>query len=136
MSSGSARFVEWLDARETLPPLWKNRQPKRELFMATVGSVFERLLKKREYLVVRAYGEMVDLLASEGNVEGAIQLEGLWNELADRYQYSLLCGYSLEKLVHEAGEDGCRRVLRQHTHALPPEEVNAQTAQTPGLAHG
>ncbi len=31
--------------------------------------------------IVRAYGEMVDLLWKDGNVDGAVQLEALWNEL-------------------------------------------------------
>lgn len=113
----------WLDARETLASFMVGLLPDRELFIATVGSVFERLLNKRHYLVVRAYGEMVDLLWSDGNLEGAIRLEELWNELADQYKYSLLCGYSVDHFLHEAGVDDIRLVCERHTHALPFEPI-------------
>ena len=124
----SDRFVLWLDARTALSSFMEGGMPNRELFQATVGSVFERVLDKRSYLIVRAFGEMVDLLASDGNVDGAVMLEGLWNELASRYQYSLLCGYSVDRLFHEAGKDGLSRVLNQHTHVLPLEGIDGHAA--------
>jgi len=113
----SGRLAIWLDARETLAAFMEGGRPDRELFLATVGSVFDRLLRKREYLLVRAYGEMVDLLCQDGNVEGALALEGLWNELANRYAYSLLCGYSMEGVFRAAGDEGFRHVLAEHGHA-------------------
>ncbi len=113
----SGRLAVWLDARETLAAFMEGGRPDRDLFMATVGSVFDRLLRKREYLLVRAYGEMVDLLCQDGNLRGALALEGLWNELADRYAYSLLCGYSMEGVFRAAGDEGFRHVLTQHGRA-------------------
>jgi MEDS: MEthanogen/methylotroph, DcmR Sensory domain len=124
----SDRFVLWLDARSALSSFMEGGMPNRELFQATVGSVFEKVLDKRSYVIVRAYGEMVDLLASEGNVDGAVMLERLWNELADRYRYSLLCGYSVDRLFHHAGEDGLSRVLSHHTHVLPLEAIDGHAA--------
>lgn len=113
----AGRLAVWLDARETLNSFMEDSVPNRELFMATVGSVFERLLDKRHYLVVRAFGEMVDLLWKDGNVEGAILLEKHWNELALRYKYSLLCGYSIDNFVAEAGLAEFQRVCGHHTSA-------------------
>ena len=113
----AGRLAIWLDARHTLEAFMENGLPSRELFNATVGSVFARVLDKRQYLVVRAFGEMVDLLWKDGNIEGAIQLEQLWNDLAHRYKYSLLCGYSIDNFVHEAGVAAFRRVCDQHTSA-------------------
>jgi len=124
----SGRLAVWLDARETLSTFMEGPVPNRELFFATVGSVFERLLDKRYYLVVRAYGEMVDLLFKDGNIEGAAHVEELWNELANRYKYSLLCGYSVENFLHEAGAAGFRMVCDHHTRALPLESFNKNVA--------
>jgi hypothetical protein len=117
----SGRVAVWLDARETLSAFMEGSMPNRELFRATVGRVFERLLDRRFYLIVRAYGEMVDLLWKDGNAQGAIKLEQFWNELADEHKYSLLCGYSLDNFLHPAGAEGFRRVCEHHTHALPLE---------------
>jgi hypothetical protein len=113
----AGRLAIWLDARETLESFMENGLPNRELFNATVGSVFARILDKRQYLVVRAFGEMVDLLWKAGNSEGAILLEELWNDLAHQYKYSLLCGYSVDNFMHEAGVAAFRRVCDHHTGA-------------------
>ncbi|HEX4684100.1 MAG TPA: MEDS domain-containing protein [Gemmatimonadaceae bacterium] len=124
----SGREAVWLDARETLNAFMEGGIPDRDLFMATVGSVFERILRKRHYLIVRGYGEMVDLLAKDGNVEGAVLLEALWNELAEKYSYSLLCGYSLNNFLHETGAQGLRRICEHHSHTLPVEQINEASA--------
>ncbi len=113
----SGREAEWLDARDTLASFMVGTRPDRELFMATVGNVFERVLRKHPNAIVRAYGEMVNLLWNDGNTDGAIQLEELWNELAAAYSHSLLCGYSVDSFLHEAGVDSCRRICEHHTHA-------------------
>jgi hypothetical protein len=113
----AGRLAVWLDARQTLDSFMENGLPNRELFSATVGSVFAKVLDKRQYLVVRAFGEMVDLLWKDGNTEAAILLEQLWNELAYKYKYSLLCGYSIDNFLHEAGVVAFRRVCDQHTSA-------------------
>jgi hypothetical protein len=124
----SGRLAVWLDARDTLASFMEGRTPNRELFLATIGSVFERLINKRSYLIVRGYGEMVDLLWKDGNTEGAIQVEQLWNDLADQYSYSLLCGYSVENFFMAGGVDGFRRVCTHHTHALPLDESDEHVA--------
>jgi hypothetical protein len=124
----SGREAIWLDARETLSMFMESAHPNRELFFATVGSVFEQVLRKRHYLVVRGFGEMVDLLARDGNLDGSILLEQLWNELAAKYAYSLLCGYSLDNFLHEAGAAKLREVCKQHTHARSLEVYTAASA--------
>src|SRR5256885_1639784 len=48
----------WLDARETLSAFMEGAMPNAELFEATVGHVFEKVIANRRYVTVRAYGEM------------------------------------------------------------------------------
>jgi hypothetical protein len=124
----AGRLAVWLDARETLNTFMEGGLPSRELFMATVGSVFEKLLDKRQYLLVRAFGEMVDLLSKDGNSDGAILLEQLWNELAQKYKYSLLCGYSIENFLQEAGVAAFRRVCDHHTGARLLDDLQQSVA--------
>jgi len=113
----AGRVAVWLDAHDTLNSFMDDGMPNHELFRATVGSVFEKILDKRHYLLVRAFGEMVDLLWKAGNVEAAIRLEQYWNELAFTYKYSLLCGYSIDNFVAETGVAGFKRVCEHHTSA-------------------
>jgi hypothetical protein len=122
------RLAVWLDARETLETFMEGPLPNRELFMATVGRVFERLIDKRNYLVIRGYGEMVDVLWKDGKTDAAILLEQYWNELADRYKYALLCGYAVDNFLHESGVAGFRSICDHHKHALPLEALRQSVA--------
>jgi hypothetical protein len=117
----SGREATWLDARETLSAFMEGATPNQELFMRTVGSVFDRLINRRNYLVVRAYGEMVDLLWQDGNSEGALRLEAMWNELAREHHFGLLCAYSLDNFLSSNGAADLRRVCAHHTHSLQLE---------------
>jgi hypothetical protein len=114
--------VVWLDARQTLNTFMAGTLPDRERFFATLGNVFDRVIHMRSYIVVRAYGEMVDLLWKDGNVDGAIALEELWNELSAKYSFTLLCAYAMDGFNKEEHTPGFQRICAQHEHAMPTEE--------------
>jgi DcmR-like sensory protein len=90
-----------LDARELLDSFMRNSAPDARLFCPKVGGIVERALRRRK-VVVRAYGEMVDLLWKDGQSRAAIQLEILWNQLAMQYGFWLLCGYSMGHFYKQA----------------------------------
>jgi len=115
-----SRDVAFLDARDTLAAFMEGKMPNRELFYATVGNVLERVMRERTYLVARAYGEMVDLLYRDGNVDGALAVEDLWNELARQHAFSLLCAYSMDGFFTEAHAETFRRICDRHTHVITP----------------
>ncbi len=80
-----------LDAAETLPKLLRDGQPDPVLFDDVVGTLMDGCLSTGRN--VRAYGEMVGLLWSRGDVAEALALEDMWNGLRDRHCFRLLCGY-------------------------------------------
>src|SRR5688572_12229685 len=84
-----------LDAEETLDLFMAGDRPDFELFEKNVGRLIEQSLNGRKRVVIRAYGEMVDLLWKQGRTEAAIQLEMFWNKLASQYHFALLCGYAM-----------------------------------------
>jgi len=108
----------WLDARDTLASFIEAGRCVPELFDATVGSVMEKVTQNRRYVTVRAFGEMVDLLWRDQKPSVAIQLEELWNGLASRYSFALLCAYSTSSLDPKdmAGID---QICRVHNRVLP-----------------
>jgi PAS domain S-box-containing protein len=123
------RDAVWLDARDTLAAFMEGGMPNAELFRTTVGGVFDALLENRRYLVVRAYGEMVDLLWKDGNIDGAIALEDLWNELAAKYSFSLLCAYSMANFHKEAHTDRFQDICARHGRILPAESYRQGSEQ-------
>ena len=118
----AGRDIVWLDARETLGAFMEGDLPNAELFELTVGAVFDRVMANgRSYVVTRAYGEMVDVLWRAGKIDGAIALEHLWNRLASRYSFALLCAYSMGNFLKEAHGSDFARICAAHNHVTPTE---------------
>jgi MEDS: MEthanogen/methylotroph, DcmR Sensory domain len=92
-SAIAERRLTVVDARDSLDAIMKQGLPDRLLFSECVARAFpeNRGPQRRP---VRVYGELVDLLAEEGNFSAAIALEKLWNDLLNSWSFMLLCGYS------------------------------------------
>ena len=71
---------------------------------------------------IRAFGEMVDLLCERGNPTGAARLEELWNRLARRRSFSLLCGYRIDVFDRDAQISVLPEICRSHSHVLPVDD--------------
>ena len=119
----SGRDVFMLDARDTLATLMEGSVPSPELFNATVASLLEKLIAKRSNVVVCAYGEMVDLLWRDGNAEAALVLEDLWNALARRFSFSLVCGYSDDVVRDSGGKLGIPHICALHERVIRFEDL-------------
>jgi hypothetical protein len=108
-----------LDADETLALFMTPDGPNEDLFERYVGRVIDQTVRGHRQSTVRAYGEMVDILWHEGEIEAALQVEILWNRLATTYAFSLLCGYAMGHF-HEQVEL-MERVCACHTDVVDPE---------------
>jgi hypothetical protein len=117
--------LQMLDADDVLARFMAGDEPDSALFYETVDEVIARACKDRLPCAVRAYGEMVDVLWKRANAEGAIRLEKLWNRVATRAQFSLLCGYAVGNFYKEilTGPD-LQTVCDHHNHVMP---VDAST---------
>jgi hypothetical protein len=82
---------------------------------------------------VHAFGEMVALLWDVGRVNTAIELEGLWNELCHRLQFSLLCAYPWHRTADGDHQEAFDAVCGLHNSVTGP---SAPTLLTPGLLGG
>ena len=64
---------------------------------------------------VRIYGEVVALLWAAGQVNAALELEGLWNELGREIPFSLFCGYPRHLVDSSQHQGAVAEVCRLHT---------------------
>lgn len=120
-----------LDARETLALFMVDGMPHAEQFESAMLPVIDRACRGRENCVIRAYGEMVDVLWKDGMEAAAVRLEMLWNQLANTRKFSLLCGYSMGSFYKDAAFDA---ICHQHTHVLSVDGAAAPVKVH--LAHG
>ena len=83
--------------------------------------------------MVRAYGEMVDVLWKDGQTLAALRLEELWNDLADRHSFSLLCGYTMGHFYKEAHGDDFHEICRRHREVILTEPFSQLDAAARSL---
>jgi hypothetical protein len=102
------------DARLTLDMLRRDERIDAVRFDATLASLVRTLAGRGR--PVRIFGEIVDLLAAAGDFESAEQLEALWNGLAYRQPFRLLCGYSAATFGDPGSRAALRRVCGAHEH--------------------
>jgi hypothetical protein len=109
-----------LDAEETLDLFMADGSPDPLLFADNVGRLIEQALNGRSRVVLRAYGEMVDVLWKRGRPDAAIELEILWNKLALKYQFGLLCGYAMGSFYKQTPQrQELEAICAQHSHVIP-----------------
>ena len=95
LATREGRYVA-LDAAETLARFMDGEHPDATRFFEVIGDVIERTAeptlgaRRRR---IAAYGEMVAVLHAQGRTEAAIELEELWNALAEVQRFYLHCAY-------------------------------------------
>jgi hypothetical protein len=108
-----------LDAQATLDLFMVDERPHADLFHENVGRLVRQVLHGRKRTVLRAYGEMVDLLWRQGQAEAAIELEVLWNKLALSFDFALLCGYAMGSFYKEVkAVDQIESIRVLHSHVI------------------
>jgi excisionase family DNA binding protein len=108
-----------LDAAETLSTFMVDGEPSPDGFMDVIGGLIEQ--SRAGGRRVHAFGEMVALLAVEGNPAAAIRLEQLWNALQRTQSFSLFCAYPMSRLGREDLVELLGGVCTEHTHVIPAE---------------
>lgn len=110
-----------LDAARTLSKFMLQGRPDAEHFAATLGSVIASAQQASPAHRVMAFGEMVALLWAEGNHEAALELERLWNNLAQTHSFQLHCAYPLAGFRHAEDSRLFLRICAEHSDVIPTE---------------
>ncbi len=86
-----------LDAADTLATFMVDGILVPARFMDAFGDVIHKAAKasRGKHSRVKVFGEYVHILCEQGNVEAAIQMEKLGNQLINSYNVDIFCGCSL-----------------------------------------
>lgn len=111
-----------LDAADALATFMLRSNPDPTRFMQAFGDLIMTSVKatKVENPRVAIFGECVHLLWEQGNAEAAIQMEKLGNQLANKYDVDILCGYSLDGFHRRMDVHIYQRICAEHSavHSL------------------
>jgi hypothetical protein len=110
------------DADETLASLMGDDMPSAGRFAVVVGGLIDDVAARFPGQTMRVFGEMVDVLWARGQRKAAIALEELWNGLAERGSFALLCGYHLDIFDIDVQTGALPELFRTHSHARPTVE--------------
>jgi len=114
-----------LDATETLPKFMVNGSVDETRFNDIIGGVLSRvqsvLYNNNKERRIAAFGELVALLWAEGKPQQAIQVEQLWNDLAKKYSFSLLCAYPVTGFNNDQNIEPFLKMCQEHSGVVPNE---------------
>jgi DcmR-like sensory protein len=97
--------------REFMVDGWPDEQRFHEVITTLLGKM--RANGRR----VRAFGEMVALLWSQGHVAATVRLEHLWNKLCEEERFPLFCAYPRAGFTGDPTES-LRELCAAHTRAF------------------
>lgn len=105
-----------MDAKETLSTFMLNGRPNAKLFEVSIGRILEEARKtsRSRHRGLTVFGEMVAVLWDEGNKQGALELETLWNDALNNRAFHLHCAYPRSGFVN--GDEAT--VCRSHSHVI------------------
>ena len=126
----AGRYVA-LDAGETLAAFMRDDHPDPAAFDSVIGNVLDELAGEGP---THAFGEMVALLWDAGNAEAAIELEKLWNDLAEDRTFSLYCAYAMSSLEESGDLAAAKHVCDRHSSVILLNATDSG-AEVP-LSHG
>lgn len=103
-----------LDVHLILLSFMSDEGPDQQRFHQNMGLLMRQAASRGQ--PVRVFGEMVSLLAEDGQVQAAIRLEELWNELSRHQNFTLFCAYRMGPLLNDIKTQTLIRAI--HSHAL------------------
>ena len=110
------RFV-LLDAAEVLSTFMEDAGPSCERFLSTITPLIRSAEIKHKRVVV--FGEGVGVLCAEGRIKAAIELEQLWNELAQTHPVYIRCAYLNDRRTQRGSH--MQRYAQSHSAVLAVE---------------
>ena len=115
-----------LDAAAALSQLVTPRGIDRARLDAFVRATLDPMLDRWSEMAV--YGEMAPMLWARGEPQRALELEGLWEALATRHGFPLLCTYPLDLFSGSTGTREMEAVLGCHGKVFPGGACQSITA--------
>ncbi len=111
--------LRFLDAEETLARFMVGGEPYWGRFEQTIAQAINEIREAVGHGGLRAYGEMVGVLWTQGQYAAAIRLEQFWNRLLARSSASLFCGYPIDLSSPPLTRGPIDAILCTHTHVIP-----------------
>lgn len=121
-------YYTFHDAEETLSTFMIDGWPNEPRFVEVIGNMIEHASQQGNRRV-RVFGEMVALLWADGKQDVAMRVEELWNVVAERRHFTLLCAYPMSSFAGEEHGTPFHEVCAAHSRVRPAENYQEYGGQ-------
>jgi hypothetical protein len=111
-----------VDADELLPRFMQKALPDGPMFLGLAGEIIARTRGAGGYPKVRWWGEMVNVLWERGNVSASMNLEDLFDRVADEQDIAIFCSFLMDNFNGEIHTHMLPRLGENHSHLIPVED--------------
>jgi hypothetical protein len=111
-----------VDADNLLPTFMRNGMPDSPVFLGLAANVISQARGDGRYPKVRWWGEMVNLLWERGDVAASMNLEDLFDHLADEKDIAIFCSFLMDNFDGDVHARMLPRLGENHSHLIPVED--------------
>jgi hypothetical protein len=111
-----------VDADETLPRFMHDGMPDSPVFLGLAADVVTRARAGNRFPKVRWWGEMVNILWERGDVAASMNLEDLFDQLAQKHDIAIFCSFLMDNFNGEIHTRLLPRLGENHSHLIPVED--------------
>jgi hypothetical protein len=111
-----------VDADQLLPRFMRNAMPDSPVFLGLAGEVVGQARAAGRYQKVRWWGEMVNVLWERGDVAASMNLEDLFDQLANKHDIAIFCSFLMDNFNGEVHAHMLPRLGTNHSHLIPVED--------------
>ena len=111
-----------VDADELLPRFMSKALPDAPMFLGLAGEVIRQTRGAGNFPKVRWWGEMVNVLWERGDVAASMNLEDLFDRVADEQDIAIFCSFVMDNFDGEIHTHMLPRLGENHSHLIPVED--------------
>ena len=111
-----------VDADDLLPCFMRDAMPDSPLFLGLAADVISKARGGDRYPKVRWWGEMVNVLWERGDVAASMNLEDLFDQLAEEHDVAIFCSFLMDNFNGDVHARMLPRLGENHSHLIPVED--------------
>ena len=118
-ASGQLRVV---DADELLPRFMQKALPDGPMFLGLAGEIIAGTRGAGRFPKVRWWGEMVNVLWERGDIAASMNLEDLFDRVAQEQNIAIFCSFLMDNFNGEIHTHMLPRLGENHSHLIPVKD--------------
>lgn len=110
----------FVHVEDLMPQFMRGALPDAATFKNVVNGLLDSVQQDGRFRHVYVFGEIVNVLWQQGNREGTLLVEQLWDELQQARPFTLYCGFQVDQSPVQLLNGPMHDVLAEHSAIVRP----------------